>query len=197
MLKKNLPSSISKDRPRKVDKKGTQRNVKCSNICGIWSSMRIPNGKVEVIETKGFLCGYCNFSKTKSLDQIMKNLKQLHLDITVIKDPQQNSNQSSGMRTLEEKDHTMSESKSATLLSNAETEKKKQKQKESIVIFRGLKKLSKPEAEQKKNDIFSFLEVVTDPVKIDPTGTTNENNMQLLLVKMPNPKVKWELIRKA
>ena len=57
--------------------------------------------------------------------------------------------------------------------------------------------MRKHEAEEKLNDIFPFLKVNTDPVKIDPIGTTDEQKMQLLLVKMPNPKVKWELIRKA
>ena len=71
------------------------------------------------------------------------------------------------------------------------------KKKECNVLIRGLKKMRKHEAEEKVNDISSFLEVDTDPVKIDPIGTTNEQNMQLLLMKMPNPRVKWELIRKA
>ena len=57
--------------------------------------------------------------------------------------------------------------------------------------------MPKHEAEEKVNEFFSFLEVDTDPVKIDPIGTTNEQNMQLLLLKMPNPRVKWELIRKT
>ena len=108
-----------------VDKKGNQRNVECSNNCGIWSSVWIPDGKVEVYESKGFLCGYCNFSKIKSLDQIMKNLQQLQLDIAAItKDLQQNSNLGSRKKTLQEKDHTMSEANSSILLSNVESEKK-------------------------------------------------------------------------
>ena len=120
--------------PPKVDKKGTQRNVECSNNYGIWSSVWIPEGKVEVFESKGFLCGYCNFSK-------------IQLDITAItKDLQQNSNLGSRLKTLEEKDHTMSEANSAILLSNVETEKKK---KECNVITRGLKKMPKHEAEEK------------------------------------------------
>ena len=57
--------------------------------------------------------------------------------------------------------------------------------------------MSKHEAEEKVNDIFSFLEADTDLVKIDPIGTVNEQNMQLLLMKMLNPTVKWELNRKA
>ena len=92
--------------------------------------------------------------------------------------------------------HTMSETNSAILLSNVETEKEKQKEKECNVIIRGLKKLPKHGAE-KIIDIFSFLEIDTVPVKFDSIGTTNEQNMQLPVVKMSNPKVKWELIRKA
>ena len=128
----------------------------------------------------------------------MKNLQQLQLDITAnTKDLQKNSNLRSRIKTLEEKDHTMSEANCAILLSIVESEEKKEKEKECNVIIRGLKKLPKHEAEGKVNDIFSFLEVDTDPLKMDLIGTTNEQNMQLLLVKMPKPKVKWELIRKA
>ena len=112
----------------KVDKKGAQRNVECSNNCRIWSSVWIPDGKVVVFESKGFLCGYCNFSKIKSLDQIMKNLQQLQLDITAITKDLQNSNLVSRMKTLEEKNHSMSEANSAILPLNVKSEKKKQKQ---------------------------------------------------------------------
>ena len=184
--------------PPKMDKKGTQQNVECFNIYGSWSSVWIPDGKVEVFELKGFLCEYCNFTKIKSLDQIMNNLQHLQLDVRAItEDLPQNSNLGSKIKPLEEKDHTMSEANSATLFSNVETETRKQKEKECNVKFRGLKNLPKHEAEEKINDVFSFLEPDTDPVKIDLIGTTNKQNIQLLLVKMPNPKVKWELIRKA
>ena len=58
----------------------------------------------------------------------MKNPQQLQRDITAItKDLQQNSNLGSRIKTLEEKDYTMSEENSALLLSNVETEKKKTK----------------------------------------------------------------------
>ena len=40
--------------PRKSDKKGSQRNVKGSNTCGTWSSVWIPDGKAEEMETKSF-----------------------------------------------------------------------------------------------------------------------------------------------
>ena len=177
--------------PPKVDK-STQRNVECSSNCGIWFSVWIPDGKVEVIKSTGYLCGYCNFSKFKRFDQIMKNLQQIQLDITAItKDLQRNSNLGSRRKPLEEKDHTMSEMNSAILLSNVENEKKKQQEKECNVIIRGLKKVPKHEAEGNVNDIFSFLEVDTVLVKINTTGTTNELNLQLLLVILPNPKVKW------
>ena len=63
------------------------------------------------------------------------------------------------------------------------------------MIKHGFKKLSRHEAEEKVKDILSFPEIETDPVKIDSIGTTNEQNEQLLLVKLPNPKTKWELIR--
>ena len=59
---------------------------------------------------------------------MMKKFLQLQLDITAItKVLQQNSNLGSRIKSLEEKDHTMAEANSAALISNFETEKKKQK----------------------------------------------------------------------
>ena len=127
----------------------------------------------------------------------MTNLHKLQLDITaIIKDLKQNSTSGSRIRTLENRDYSMSEGNSASLLSNVETEKKKQKDKETNVIIHGFKKLSKHKAEETKR-YYSIFERETDPVKIDSIGTTNEQNKQLLLVKLPNPKTKWELIRLA
>ena len=176
--------------------KGTQRNVECSNNCGIWSSVWMPDSKTEEIENKGFIYGFCNFSKIKELDQIMSNLKQLQLDITdITKDMKQNETSVTRIKTLEERDLSKFEANSATLLANVETEKKKQKDKESNVVMLGLKKLSKHEAEEKVKDILSYLDIETDPVKIEPIGTVNKQDKQLLLVKFPNPNTKWKVIR--
>ena len=65
------------------------------------------------------------------------------------------------------------------------------------MIIHGFKKQSQQEAEEKVQDILSFLDKETDPVKIDFVGTTNEQNRQLLPVKLQNSKTKWELNRSS
>ena len=82
----------------------------------------------------------------------------------------------------------MSEASSATFLWIVESGKKIQKNKETHVITHGFKKLSKHEAEEKRNNVLSFLKIETERVKTDSNGTTNEQNKQLLLVELPNPK---------
>ena len=87
----------------------------------------------------------------------MANLQQLKLDITAItKDLKRNSTLGSRIKTLEERDYSLSEANSATLPSNVETEKKKQKDKYTNVIIHGFKKLSTHEAEENVKHILSF-----------------------------------------
>ena len=125
----------------------------------------------------------------------MANHQQLKLDITAItKDLKQRSKLGSGIKTLGERDYSRPKP-TAQPFSKVETEKKKQKNKETNVITHCFKKLSEHKVEEKMKDILSFSEIETDPMKIDSVGTTKEQNKKLLLIKLPSPQSKWKLIR--
>ena len=151
--------------------------------------MKIPDGKVEEKETKVFPCGFCNFTKYRSLDRIIEFLQQLQLILAAItKDLNQNSILGSRIKTLKGRDNSMSETNTVTLLSNVETEKKKQKD-EEIKLMNMVSK-NYQNVKGKVKDVLPFPAIQTDPVKMDSIGTTKEQNKQLLLVETPNSKTK-------
>ena len=138
--------------------------VESGNKCGIWSSVWMPEFKAEEMENKGFLCGFCNFSKIswlQSIDQTMSNLKQLKLDITdITKDLKLNETFVSRIKTLEERDHSKPEANSATFLANVETEKKKQLLKfiNNKIDQNAVSAVSESRRCQKQNQLFGLIQ---------------------------------------
>ena len=68
--------------------KGQHHYVECTNKCGIWSSVWIPDKLVPTTKKKPFICGFCAQPTVTLLDTILQTLKALEGQITNVRDTQ-------------------------------------------------------------------------------------------------------------
>ena len=178
--------------PRKDNNEtGTQQNVECTKLCGIYQSCWIPAGKN--VESLDFVCGFCSAKEIMDLKREVELLKNKSQQEEIVEGVKLEERQVP-LQTLQKPTYA----NAANILYGIKREEKLQKEKENNLVISGIP-LSTHENDKTIVEKIVYCINGTNPNAIQEIariGTSNEGK-QLLKVKLKDSDTKQNLLKKA